>query len=78
MNQRQRLTNQNNIWDKVAEVKRNPNQFLSQNGVSLPQNINPNDSNAILGYLMQTGKLTQDKYNGLYNQAINFTQMFNR
>jgi hypothetical protein len=44
-------------------------QIMKSRGINLPTNINMNDPNAILQYLMQNGKITQEQYNKAYNEA---------
>jgi len=41
---------------------------MKSRGINLPNNINTQDPNAILQYLMQNGKVTQDQYNKAYQQ----------
>jgi len=43
-------------------------QVMKARGINLPSNINMNDPNQILQYLMQNGKVTQDQYNRAYQQ----------
>lgn len=38
-------------------------------GITLPQNININDPNAIAQFLMQNGKITQEQFNDAYGKA---------
>jgi hypothetical protein len=42
-------------------------QVLQQAGFRIPQNLN--DPNAIIQHLMQSGQLSQDRYNQLYQMA---------
>lgn len=41
---------------------------MKARGINLPTDINTNDPNAILQYLMQNGKITQEQYNRAYQQ----------
>lgn len=69
MNPLYQQMNRNNPMTMVNQIKNNPAQFLSQRGVNIPQNMNnPND---ILTHLMNTGKVSQ----GRYNQAVSMAQM---
>ena len=43
-------------------------QVMQMRGINIPQNVNLNDPNAILQYLMQNGKITQEQYNTAYQQ----------
>lgn len=43
-------------------------QIMKSRGINLPSNINMNDPNQIIQYLMQNGKITQDQYNKAYQQ----------
>lgn len=40
-------------------------------GINFPQNVNTNDPNSIIQYLMSNGKISQEQYNTAYNQAKN-------
>lgn len=42
-------------------------------GINFPQNVNTNDPNQILDYLMKNGKISQDQYNNAYQR---YRQMF--
>ena len=69
MNPLYQKLNQNNPLNMVHEIKNNPAQFLATRGVNIPNGMNnPND---ILTHLMNTGKVSQ----GRYNQAVNMAQM---
>lgn len=46
---------------------------MKSRGINLPNNINTQDPNAILQYLMQNGKISQDQYNNAYQK---YRQMF--
>lgn len=69
MNPLYQSMNQNNLLNMSNEIKSNPTQFLAKMGVNIPNGMNnPND---ILAYLMNTGKVSQ----GRYNQAVSMAQM---
>ncbi len=53
---------QPNIMEAVQTLKQNPMQFLMQKKFSVPQNM-ANDPNAIIQHLMNTGQISQQKYN---------------
>lgn len=38
-------------------------------GITFPQNVNTNDPNQIIQYLMQNGKITQDQFNSAYQRV---------
>jgi hypothetical protein len=42
---------------------------MKSRGITFPQNINVNDPNQIIQYLMQNGKISQEQYNNAYNQV---------
>lgn len=44
-------------------------QVMKSRGIELPTNINPKDPNAIINYLLNSGRITQDQFNQAYNQA---------
>ena len=46
-------------------------RVMRAKGITLPQNINLQDPNQIIQYLMSNGKITQEQYNNAYNQAKN-------
>lgn len=69
MNPLYQKLNQNNPINMLNDIKNNPAQFLATRGVNIPNGMNnPND---ILTHLMNTGKVSQ----GRYNQAVNMAQM---
>lgn len=43
-------------------------QVMKARGINLPQDINANNPNQIIQYLLQSGKITQDQYNRAYQQ----------
>lgn len=44
-------------------------QVMKSRGIDLPTNVNPKDPNAIINYLLNSGRITQDQFNQAYNQA---------
>ena len=46
-------------------------QVMKMRGINIPQNVNMNDPNAIIQYLMSNGKISQEQYNTAYNRAKN-------
>lgn len=43
-------------------------QAMKSKGIELPTDVNPNDPNAILNYLMKNGKVTQQQYDAAYQK----------
>lgn len=39
-------------------------------GINFPQNVNTNDPNSIVQFLMQNGKISQEQFNNAYSQAM--------
>lgn len=46
-------------------------QVMKMRGINIPQNVNMNDPNAIIDYLLKNGKISQDQYNRAYLQYKN-------
>lgn len=40
-------------------------------GINFPQNVNTQDPNSVIQYLMNNGKISQDQYNRAYQQYRN-------
>ncbi len=57
-----------NPLQMIQQIKSNPIQFLTQQGVNVPQNI-INDPDAIIQNLMNSGRFTQEQYNNAVKQA---------
>lgn len=56
--------------EQLNKIMKNPREFVAQCGLNVPQNINsPND---IIQYLMNTGQISQQKY----NQAVSMAKRF--
>lgn len=51
---------QNNIMQMISQIKSNPMSVLGKYGI--PQNI-ANNPDAIIQYLMNSGKVSQEQYN---------------
>lgn len=49
-----------NPLQMVQQLQANPTQFLKQAGFNVPDNLN--DPNAIIQHLMNSGQVTQDRY----------------
>lgn len=58
---------QPNMMQMLQQLRSNPMQMLQQAGFQIPQNLN--DPNAIIQHLLQSGQLSQDRYNQLYQMA---------
>lgn len=56
------MQNSNPFLPALKALQQNPMQFLAQRRLNIPQNIQ-NDPNAIIQHLMNTGQISQDKYN---------------
>lgn len=59
---------QNNIMQMINQIKSNPMSVLGRYGI--PQNIS-NDPDAIIQYLMNSGKVSQEQYNRAVMMAQN-------
>lgn len=54
----------------VQQIKSDPISFLQSKGVSIPSNMtNPND---IIQHLMNTGQVSQERYNQAFQMANSF------
>lgn len=60
---------QPNMAQMVNQLKANPVQFLAKSKFNLPQNIDTNNAQSIVNYLVQSGQVSQDLYNRAYNMA---------
>ena len=56
-----------NIMSALQALKQNPIQFIAQRKFNVPQNIS-NDPNAIIRHLMNTGQVTQQRYDQVMRQ----------
>lgn len=52
----------NNIFTLYQQLRQNPMQLLAKR-FNIPNNVNPNDPNAIIQHLLNTGQVTQQQYN---------------
>ncbi len=59
-----------NLMGMVNNLRNNPAQFLASRGVQIPKDMN--DPNEIIGFLMRTGKVSQDQY----DRAVKMAQQF--
>lgn len=58
----------NNMIQMLMSLKNNPGAFVTRLGI--PANI-MNDPNAMIQFLMNNGKITQEQYNNAVKQAQN-------
>lgn len=56
----------------IAKMQQNPAEFLSGRGFNIPQNLN--NPTEILQYLMNTGQVSQQKYNNAMSIMKQFGQ----
>lgn len=56
----------NNIFNVLQQLKQNPMKVLSMR-FNIPQNVNLNNPNDIIQYLLNTGQVSQNQV----NQAMN-------
>lgn len=64
--------NGQNLLTMVNQLQSNPMQFMQKMGMSLPNNIDVKDPNAIIQYLMRSGKVSQEQY----DRAVKMAQQF--
>lgn len=65
------MQNNNPLISSLKALQQNPMQFLAQRRFNIPQNIQ-NDPNAIIQHLMNTGQISQEKYNQASQMASRF------
>ena len=65
------MQNNNPCLSSLKALQQNPMQFLAQRRFNIPQNIQ-NDPNAIIQHLMNTGQISQEKYNQASQMARQF------
>lgn len=65
------MQNNNSLISSLKALQQNPMQFLAQRRFNIPQNIQ-NDPNAIIQHLMNTGQVSQEKYNQASQMARQF------
>ena len=56
-----------NPMQMLQQLRSNPMQFIQRAGFRVPQNIT--DPNAIIQHLMQTGQISQERYNQAFQMA---------
>lgn len=61
---------QMNPMQMLQQLRSNPMQFIQRAGFRVPQNMT--DPNAIIQHLMQTGQVSQEKYNRAFQMARQF------
>lgn len=61
-----------NAMQMIQQLQQNPMQFLKKSGYNIPENMN--DPNAIIQYLMNSGQISQERY----NQARQFASWFRK
>lgn len=61
---------QMNPMQMVQQLMSNPLQFLQKAGYKVPQNLN--DPNAIIQHLMNTGQVSQQRYEQARQMAARF------
>lgn len=59
-----------NPMQMVQQLKSNPMQFISQAGFNIPQNLS--DPNAIIQHLMNSGQVSQQRYEQARQMAMRF------
>jgi len=66
-----------NLIQMFQEFMSNPVQFAAKCNCNIPTNVNLNDPNAIMQYLMNSGQMSQQAYNNAYQKAQNSTPLIN-
>ena len=61
--------NRPNIMQMLQQFKQNPAQALMRSRFKLPQNVQMNDPNAVINYLVQSGQVSQAQINNAYQAA---------
>lgn len=61
-----------NPMQMLQQLRSNPMQFIQRAGFRVPQNMT--DPNAIIQHLMQTGQVSQERYNQAFQMAQRFRQ----
>lgn len=59
-----------NPMQMIQQLKENPIQFLQRAGYNVPNNLN--DPNAIIQHLMNSGKISQQRYEQARQMAAQF------
>lgn len=60
----------NNPMQMLMQLKANPIQFLQRAGLNVPNNLN--DPNEIIQHLMNSGQISQERYNQARQMAARF------
>ncbi len=60
----------NNIFQAIQQLQSNPVQFLRNAGLNIPSNLN--DPNAIIQHLMNSGQVSQQRYDQARQLAARF------
>lgn len=60
----------NNPMQMLQQLKANPMQFLQRAGLNVPTNLN--DPNEIIQHLMNSGQISQERYNQARQMAARF------
>ena len=66
------MANGGNPMQLLQQLRQNPVQFLRQAGLNVPADLS--DPNAIIQHLMNSGQITQERY----NQARQMVNRFKR
>ena len=59
-----------NPMQMVQQLRSNPMQFIRQAGFNIPQNLS--DPNAIIQHLMNSGQISQQRYEQARQMAMKF------
>ena len=65
------MINKQTLMQKYQQFRQNPMAMLSQR-YKIPQNINFNNADDIIQYLMNTGQVSQSQYNQMRQAARMF------
>ena len=68
---------QNNMFQQFQQFRQNPMQWRASRGMQVPQQI-AGDPNAIIQYMMNNGKLSQEQYNQAAQMAQQMQNQFPR
>ena len=60
-----------NPMQMLSQLRQNPMQFLQRAGMRIPQNLN--DPNQIIQYLMNSGQVSQQRYEQARQMAAKLT-----
>ena len=60
-----------NPMQMLSQLRQNPMQFLQRAGMRVPQNLN--DPNQIIQYLMNSGQVSQQRYEQARQMAARLT-----